>query len=214
MDSSSTAREGKASRNKRLKREALLESAYELFTQKGFAETTISDITQKAGVAKGTYYLYFKDKFDIRNHLISIKAEEALRRAYEAMMESGREVPITDVEEAVVFFAENIMKQLAKDPQLVSFISRNLAWGLLRPNIETVGPFAPTSEESLYDVLKYLFRNSPVKYRDPEIMLYMVVEFVGAACASAVLDGKPRSLEELTPYLLDGVRGIIRSQKV
>ncbi len=32
------------------------------FVQKGFASTTIEDITHKAGVAKGTFYLYFDSK--------------------------------------------------------------------------------------------------------------------------------------------------------
>ena len=45
-------------------------------TTKGLAKTTISDIVENAGVAKGTFYLYFKDKYDIRNKLISHKAGE------------------------------------------------------------------------------------------------------------------------------------------
>ena len=42
-------------------------TAYELFTTKGINSTAISDIVEKAGVAKGTFYLYFKDKYDIKN---------------------------------------------------------------------------------------------------------------------------------------------------
>ena len=37
------------------------------FTSKGIQKTSISDIVEDAGVAKGTFYLYFKDKYDIRN---------------------------------------------------------------------------------------------------------------------------------------------------
>ena len=39
-------------------------TAFELFTTKGLTKTTISDIVDQAGVAKGTFYLYFKDKYD------------------------------------------------------------------------------------------------------------------------------------------------------
>ena len=67
--------EGKASQNKRRKRESLLNNAFELFTQKGITDTTISDIVEKAGVAKGTFYLYFKDKYDLRDRLVRHKAE-------------------------------------------------------------------------------------------------------------------------------------------
>lgn len=55
----------KAALKKKQKKESLLNTAFELFLTKGLAKTTISDIVEKAGVAKGTFYLYFKDKYDI-----------------------------------------------------------------------------------------------------------------------------------------------------
>ena len=53
---------GKLDTNKRLKRESLLKTAFSIFTDKGVSKTSISEIVEKAGVAKGTFYLYFKDK--------------------------------------------------------------------------------------------------------------------------------------------------------
>ena len=44
-----------------------IEKSLKLFTTKGINSTAISDIVEKAGVAKGTFYLYFKDKYDIKN---------------------------------------------------------------------------------------------------------------------------------------------------
>ena len=64
---------GKVDENKKHKREALLNTAYELFTTKGTNATAISDIVRQAGVAKGTFYLYFKDKYDIKNKLEHIR---------------------------------------------------------------------------------------------------------------------------------------------
>mgnify|MGYP003235089622 CR=1 FL=1 len=62
---------GKLELNKKKKKDALFNTAFELFTTKGLTKTTISDIVDQAGVAKGTFYLYFKDKYDIRNKLVS-----------------------------------------------------------------------------------------------------------------------------------------------
>ena len=62
---------GKIDKNKQIKRESLLETAFQLFTSKGIHKTSISDIVDNAGVAKGTFYLYFKDKYDIRNKLVA-----------------------------------------------------------------------------------------------------------------------------------------------
>lgn len=67
---------GKLELNKKKKKDALFNTAFELFTTKGLTKTTISDIVDQAGVAKGTFYLYFKDKYDIRNKLVSHKTGE------------------------------------------------------------------------------------------------------------------------------------------
>ena len=51
--------------NKEKKRTDILDAAYELFTTLGFARTTILGIALKAGVGKGTFYLYFDSKEDV-----------------------------------------------------------------------------------------------------------------------------------------------------
>lgn len=43
----------------------LVKSAKELFAQYGVSKTTISDITDRAKIGKGTFYLFFKSKGDI-----------------------------------------------------------------------------------------------------------------------------------------------------
>jgi AcrR family transcriptional regulator len=43
----------------------LLDAATHLVAEKGLAATTVLDITQTAGVAKGTFYLYFASKEDL-----------------------------------------------------------------------------------------------------------------------------------------------------
>lgn len=47
---------------KQEKRRALLEAAYDLFLERGAAKTSVEDITSRAKVAKGTFYLYFRIK--------------------------------------------------------------------------------------------------------------------------------------------------------
>lgn len=43
-------------------RERLFRAALDLFAQKGFAETTVEDITEAADVGKGTFFNYFPSK--------------------------------------------------------------------------------------------------------------------------------------------------------
>ena len=82
---------GRVEENKKKKKEALFRTAYELFTTKGINSTAISDIVEKAGVAKGTFYLYFKDKYDIKNKLIAHKTKELFDHAAIALEHSEDE---------------------------------------------------------------------------------------------------------------------------
>ena len=44
------------------RRAAIVEAAFDEFVARGFTATRIDDIAKRAGVAKGTIYLHFKDK--------------------------------------------------------------------------------------------------------------------------------------------------------
>jgi AcrR family transcriptional regulator len=60
------------------KREAIIEAAFEVVAAKGYFETKVEDIAHKAGVAKGTVYLHFKDKPDIYIGLVEWLFEQAV----------------------------------------------------------------------------------------------------------------------------------------
>ena len=78
---------GKIELNKLQKQTSLLNTAYELFTTKGVNKTSIAEISKAAGIAKGTFYLYFKDKYDIRNKLISHESSKLFGKAKTALDE-------------------------------------------------------------------------------------------------------------------------------
>jgi AcrR family transcriptional regulator len=49
-------------RRKSARPEEILDAALELFTEKGFSATRMLDVAKKAGISKGTLYLYFENK--------------------------------------------------------------------------------------------------------------------------------------------------------
>jgi AcrR family transcriptional regulator len=61
-----------------VRRSSLLDGTQELLLRKSAEELTIEDITAAAGVAKGTFYLYFKSKSDLLDALRARLAEEIL----------------------------------------------------------------------------------------------------------------------------------------
>ncbi|MCD6436037.1 MAG: helix-turn-helix transcriptional regulator [Clostridiales bacterium] len=55
----------------------IFKSAWELFSEKGFHDTKISEIAKKAGIGKGTVYEYFKSKEELVQKMIIFNLETA-----------------------------------------------------------------------------------------------------------------------------------------
>lgn len=63
-------------REKKLRREQILESARKLFQERGFLNVTISDIAEASELSIGTLYLYFKNKDDLYAGLASLGSQK------------------------------------------------------------------------------------------------------------------------------------------
>ena len=68
---------------KQEKKQNLLDAAYALFTEKGVAKTSVDEIVRGANVAKGTFYLYFRDKGDVLRELIYKVSYRVLGEAFD-----------------------------------------------------------------------------------------------------------------------------------
>jgi AcrR family transcriptional regulator len=60
-------------------RASLLSSAAELFSSRGYLETTVGQIAEGAGVALGTFYQYFRDRADIMGTLVRTTVVDVLK---------------------------------------------------------------------------------------------------------------------------------------
>lgn len=123
---------GKAEENKKIKRTALLSHAFSLFVNNGIANTSISDITNKAGVAKGTFYVYFKDKEDLIQKLIYQKGQQLLYNSLDALEKQDD----LSVEDSIIFVADDLLKQLSSDVKLLKFINKNLSIGIYKKALD------------------------------------------------------------------------------
>jgi AcrR family transcriptional regulator len=75
----------------------LLDAAREVFAKKGYHAATIEDITRVAGVAKGTFYLYFDAKRAVFYELI--------RGFFERVTEIGRSIAADQPTSAADYYA-------------------------------------------------------------------------------------------------------------
>lgn len=61
------------------KRRAIIEAAFAVVSEKGYYETKMEDVAHRAGVAKGTIYLYFRDKPDLYVGIVEWLLDQALK---------------------------------------------------------------------------------------------------------------------------------------
>ncbi len=194
---------GKADQNKRIKMENLLNASFELFTSQGINKTSISDIVNKAEVAKGTFYLYFKDKYDIRNRLISHKSSQLFMQAYDALDAAG----ITNFEDRIIFIMDYVLDELDANKGLLAFMYKDLSWAVFKRALTS--PLTD-ADVDFGEVYQRMIRDSKVKLKDPEVMLFLIIELVGSTGYSSIMYNDPVNLKDLKPFLERTVRGIIR----
>jgi AcrR family transcriptional regulator len=71
------------------RREEILKSSLELFREEGFEKITVESIAKKAGIAKGSFYNYFKSKEDAYEAVVSCVASQTLTLIKEILDSSG-----------------------------------------------------------------------------------------------------------------------------
>lgn len=64
-----------------MKKEELIEVAYNLFITKGYENTSVDEIVASAKIAKGTFYYHFKSKEQLLEKVVNMMIDEGVKRA-------------------------------------------------------------------------------------------------------------------------------------
>ncbi|MBH5389300.1 TetR/AcrR family transcriptional regulator [Bradyrhizobium diversitatis] len=88
------------------RRAAIVEAAMEEFIARGFAATRLDDIARRAGVAKGTIYLHFKDKESMFEELVRIVIVPVVARL------TTLPPPAGSVRDLIEAFASNFLNEV------------------------------------------------------------------------------------------------------
>lgn len=198
----STLKNNKIEENKAEKENKLLEVSFDLFTEKGIRDTSVQEITDKAGLAKGTFYLYFKDKYELQNKLI-IRASKTL---FDNALKKLERNNIKQFDDGLIFVIDYIINELNKNRLLLKFISKNLSWGLYYDKVTTLA-----NDEAIGVRQTFIkgMKEMNVKLDNPDVTLYMIIELVGSTCFSSILNKEPLPINEYKPYLYDAIRKLL-----
>jgi transcriptional regulator len=196
--------------DKEEKETRLLNTAFKLFTEKGIKETSIQEIVDNASVAKGTFYLYFKDKYEIRDILIVKKSQKLFSDA----LKSLRKNYISDFSDCIIYIINYVIDELTKNPLLLKFISKNLSWGVFSKTVLNLYDKSSEEENSVYDLFIKESEKNNIKFNNPEVILFMIIELVGSTCFNSILYKEPLPIEEYKPYLYRTIRNLIKYEEI
>lgn len=102
-----------------LTRNTILESALQLFREKGFEATTMRDVASKAQVALGAAYYYFPSKEAIIQSYYEVTQAEHNRRVAVALAD-----PKMDLKQRIQFAMQSRLDIVRKDRKLLGVIFR------------------------------------------------------------------------------------------
>ncbi|GAA0437628.1 TetR family transcriptional regulator [Lentibacillus halophilus] len=71
------------------KKEKIIQSAIDVFREKGLEKTKVSDIVHGAGIAQGTFYLYFSSKLSVMLSIAEVMTEKILEEIKEHVHEAS-----------------------------------------------------------------------------------------------------------------------------
>lgn len=190
---------------KRRKENDLFDAAYDLFSTKGINDTSIDDIVKKAGVAKGTFYLYFKDKFDIINRIVLKKSFLVLEEA----IKKTKEKDIDDFVESIIYFTDYIIEYFKENKILLRIINKNFSWSVVRRAYEN-----STDNEQMRNLIETFRQNMKESNHDDKYVektIFIIVDLIGSVAYSSIISGEPDSIDNMKPILFDVIRKILDS---
>lgn len=185
----------------------LLNTAFKLFTEKGIKDTSIQEIVDNANVGKGTFYLYFKDKYEIRDILIAKKSHKLFNDALSAL----RETDITILSEQVVFIVNHVIDELKRNQLLLKFISKNLSWGIYSKTVNKIYENSEYEEGGIYQLFLKGVQENNIKLKNPDVTLFMIIELVSSTSFNSILYSEPLPIDEYKPYLFEIIEKLINN---
>ena len=205
-----TARTGKPEKLPKAERRLqILGASRDVFARRGYHQSTIIDIVAEAGVARGTFYLYFEDKRAVFADLID-------RFAQQLTMAIVRIDPADEARSVQEQVRENIRRILT-----TCLAERNMT-KILFTDAMGVDPAFDRKIQSFYDAVVQLLTESLkdgqealgiVADGEPRVLAYMTIGALKELLYQAVTLGlSEESAEALTqqiyPFLCEGYPGV------
>ncbi len=185
------------------KHQRILDAAIEVIAEKGFFHSRVSEIADRAGVADGTIYLYFKNKDELLMASIDSAFHRFIRRASSAISE------IQDPREKLRRMAYLHLEGLGSNRNLAIVFQTEL-----RHSAKFLGQFSHNLMVEYFDLIKGVLRDGQARgvFRADISVTIAAHCFFGAVdeiVTSWILSERDKDRDHHLPGLADSVVSVI-----
>lgn len=183
-------------------RKLIIEASEQLFIEKNARDITINDVVKRAGVAKGTFYLYFDSKETLVWHYIETKLS-GLNKYLEKLDVEGYEKE--DIEKIILFIVSflnnhSTVMKLMHHVRFFSFI------GLNKMESKAVNKWV----EWIYVWLEKGRIEGSINIGNSKFLAYFLVQTIHEVLEHAILNEAPFTIEEISEELIGIVTKILK----
>ena len=184
--------------NKLKKRNKILEAAYNLFAKNGINTTPIDEVVKCAGVAKGTFYLYFHDKYDLMDQIILYKSAAIIKSVIAQMKNINTDNKMEAIDQ-LTFFVDAIIDYMIENKEMLSVISEksSILYSLI---IDNGDDNIKLDFDYLTDIIVKL-GNPPENAKNDKKLLLLVSTMIFTTASNAILSRSPFTIEEIRPEI-------------
>ena len=181
--------------NKLKKRNKILDAAYNLFAKNGINTTPIDEVVKCAGVAKGTFYLYFHDKYDLMDQIILYKSAAIIKSVIAQMKNINTDNKMEAIDQ-LTFFVDAIIDYMIENKEMLSVISEksSILYSLI---IDNGDDNIKLDFDYLTDIIVKL-GNPP---ENAKKLLLLVSTMIFTTASNAILSRPPITIEEIRPEI-------------
>lgn len=193
-------------KNKKIeKKMKIIETGFSLFKQNSVSATAIDDVVKAAGIARGTFYLYFKDKSDLLEQIIMYKSTECMRIMLRELFssESLNELDITDIAEIIL---GHLIDFLIAHRDMLAVISKNIS-----SCMRMLPDFYDPEIEGFYNRIVGLMEESGYTKTNAAKTIYIVTDMIGSVCSDAIMLRQPFAIEEIRENVISAAIAVLKA---
>jgi AcrR family transcriptional regulator len=189
------------------RRASVLRHAKRIFARKGYHRTNISDIIARAGIARGTFYLYFRNKRQLFEELLAQALGELNERIRRIKMGPDEPSPLDQLRANLTRVVEFVLAE-----RELTTIMLNHAMGLDRVLDARIADFYDQIIDKIQRSLELGSAMGLVRPCDTRIASYCILGVVKEIVSQLSRNGRRDTGELVEEILAFGLSGVARPE--